>query len=102
MTSWNEPPGQSLRENLDENLSRKKFLEDGTRQSGGRFEQVLADSGIPAAMKALADELASQYVVVYSRPAGSALPRKINVATTRAGIKVRARTELPDQGGGTK
>ena len=101
MTSWNEPPSQSLRENLDENLNRKKFLEDGTRQSGGRFEQVLADSGIPAAMKALAEELASQYVVVYSRPEGSALPKKINVATTRAGIKVRARTELP-KGGGTK
>ena len=34
MTSWNEPPSQSLRENLDENLNRKKFLEDGTAAVG--------------------------------------------------------------------
>lgn len=99
MTSWNEMPTQSLRENLDENINRKKFLEDGTRQSGGRFEQVLADSGIPATMKALAEELASQYVVVYSRPGGTAPPKKIKVETTRTGVKVRARTEMPRASG---
>ncbi len=97
MTSWNEPPSQSLRENLDENINRKKFLEDGSRQSGGRYEQVLADSGIPTAMKALAEELASQYVVVYTRPDGPA-PRKLNVGTSRGGVKVRARTEISRAG----
>jgi hypothetical protein len=99
MTSWNELPSQSLRENLDENINRKKFLEDGSRQSGGRYEQVLADSGIPAAMIGLAEELASQHVVVYSRPEGAAPPKKINVGSTRAGIKVRARTEMPRASG---
>jgi hypothetical protein len=29
MSSWNEGPMQSLREGLDENMNRKKFLEDG-------------------------------------------------------------------------
>jgi VWFA-related protein len=95
MTSWNEAPSQSLRENLDENINRKKFLEDGSRQSGGRFEQVLVDSGIPAAMKSLAEELASQYVVVYSRPEGQVPPKKISVSVERSGIKVYARTEAP-------
>ncbi len=95
MTSWNEPPTQSLRENLDENINRKKFLQDGSRQSGGRFEQVLVDSGIPRALSEIAEELASQYVVVYSRPDGSAPPKKISVATTRAGVKIRARTQWP-------
>jgi len=99
MTSWNEMPSQSLRENLDENINRKKFLEDGSRQSGGRYEQVLVDSGVPAAMKGLADELASQYVVVYSHTDGPA-SRKINVGTTRGGVKVRARTEMHAKTGG--
>ena len=50
-------------------------------------------------MKELADELASQYVVVYSHPDGAA-SRKINVGTTRGGVKVRARTEMHAKAGG--
>jgi VWFA-related protein len=95
MTAWSEMPTQSLRENLDENINRKKFIEDGTRQSGGQFAQVLVDSGIPTAMKSLADELASQYVLVYKRPNGSAAPKKINVSATRSGVKVRTNTDSP-------
>lgn len=94
MAGWNEGPMQSLRENLDENMNRKKFLEDGARQSGGRFEQVLVDSGVPSALNAVAQELASQYVVVYSRR-GDGSARKINITSTRGGVKVRARTDLP-------
>jgi hypothetical protein len=45
-------------------------------------------------MIGLAEELASQYVVVYSRPEGPAPPKKINVGSTRPGIKVRARSEV--------
>jgi hypothetical protein len=98
MSSWNEGPMQALRENLDENMNRKKFLEDGARQSGGRFEQVLVDSGVPPALKAVAQELASQYVVVYRRP-GESSARKINITSTRGGVKVRARTDLPAASG---
>ena len=36
--------------------SAQKFVEDGSHQSGGQFAQVLVDSGIPTAMKSLADE----------------------------------------------
>ncbi len=92
MTSWSEMPSQSLRENLDENINRKKFVEDGTRLSGGQFVQVLVDSGIPTAMQAVAEELATQRVVVYRRPAGPAA-RKIGVSTTKPGVKVRTRVE---------
>lgn len=95
MTSWNDLPTQSLRENLDENINRKKFLEDGSRQSGGRFDQVLMDSGLPEAMRALAEELASQYVVVYAHPEGAGASKKLNVSVKRSGVKVRARTDLP-------
>jgi hypothetical protein len=36
--------------------------------------------------------------VVYSRPEGSAPPKKINVAILRSAVKVRARTEMPRPG----
>lgn len=93
MTAWSEMPTQSLRENLDENINRKKFIEDGTRLSGGRLAQVLVDSGIPAAMQAVAAEIASQYVVVYRRPAGPP-PKKLSVSAARPGLKVRFRSAV--------
>jgi VWFA-related protein len=89
MTGWNEGPTQSLRENLDETGNRRKFLEQGTKRSGGRLEQVLLDSGVPGAMIAIADELTSQFVVVYSRDAAKPAPRKIEVSANRSGIKIR-------------
>ena len=89
MTGWNEGPTQSLRESLDETGNRHKFLEQGTKRSGGRLEQVLVDSGVPGAMIAIADELASQFVVVYSRGGATVAPRKIEVSVNRSGIKVR-------------
>jgi hypothetical protein len=99
MTGWNEMPSQSLRENLDENINRKKFLEDGSRQSGGSLEQLLADSGVPGALQALAEDLASQYVVVYRRPEGPSPPKKMTVSVNRSGVKVRARTGAPGSAG---
>jgi VWFA-related protein len=90
MTSWNEMPSQSARENLDENINRRKFLEDGSRVTGGRFAQVLVDSGLPDAMRAVAADLTSQYVVVYRRPE-TASPKKLNISATRSGVKIRAR-----------
>ena len=89
MTGWNEGPTQSLRESLDETGNRHKFLEQGTKRSGGRLEQVLVDSGVPGAMIAIADELASQFVVVYSRGGATVAPRKIEISANRAGIKIR-------------
>ncbi len=88
MTGWNEGAMQSLRENLDETGNRRKFLEQGTKRSGGRLEQVLVDSGVPGAMVSIADELAAQFVVVYSRDAAKA-PRKIEVSGNRSGIRIR-------------
>ena len=89
MTGWNEGPTQSLRESLDETGNRHKFLEQGTKRSGGRLEQVLVDSGVPGAMLSIADELTSQFVVVYSRGGETAAPRKIEVSANRGGIKIK-------------
>jgi VWFA-related protein len=94
MTAWNQPPAQAERENLDENINRKKVLQDGSKRSGGRFEQVLVDSGVPTMMMSLADELLTQYVVVYRRPETPAGPRKLAIQVKRSGVKIRARGEI--------
>jgi VWFA-related protein len=94
MTGWNQLPSQAERENLDENINRKKVLQEGSKRSGGRVEQVLVDSGIPTMMLSLADELLHQYVVVYRRPETPVGPRKVTIQVKRSGVKVRARAEV--------
>ena len=43
-------------------------IAEGTSLTGGRRDQVLAESGLADRMAQLADELTNQYVVTYSRP----------------------------------
>jgi hypothetical protein len=40
-------------------------------------------------MLGIANELSSQFAVVYSRDAGRPAPRKIEVSSNRSGVKVR-------------
>ncbi len=58
----------------DEMRNRNLLIAQGTTQTGGRREQLLADTAIPVRMRQLADELLSQYIVTYlaSRHADSA------------------------------
>jgi hypothetical protein len=85
-------PSSSL---SDEMRNRNMALAEGTERTGGRREQVLADSGLPDEMRELADELLNQYVVTYSRPETLIPPERIEVTSTRPGVTVRARTRLP-------
>jgi len=84
-------PADSL---TDEMRNRNMTIAEGTAQTGGRREQVLADSGLPDKMRQVADELLNQYVVTYSRPETLIPPERIEVSTTRPGLTVRARTRL--------
>jgi hypothetical protein len=58
--------------------------------SGGRVEPVLTDSGIPAALTRIADDLLGQYAVTYN--ASSAPPQgvRLRVNVKRSGVTVRA------------
>jgi hypothetical protein len=88
MTPWSQQPTQSLHENLDENINRHAVLADGPRRSGGRLEQVVEVTGLPARLSQIAYELVDQLVVTYaSPPAGGG---RIEVDTTRRGVKLRA------------
>jgi hypothetical protein len=84
--------GMAPPSNTDEMRNRNMVIAEGTAQTGGRRDQLLADTAIPEKMKQLADELLSQYVVTYARPDTLIPPEKISVSSNKPGLTVRART----------
>lgn len=89
--------GQPAAPSTDEIRNRNVVLSQGTEDTGGRRDQVLAQTAIPGAMAALADELTHQYVVTYARPDTLIPPTHVHVAVTRPGLTARARTQAPGQ-----
>jgi Ca-activated chloride channel homolog len=74
----------------DEMRNRNISIAEGTELTGGRREQVLAESGLGDRLLQLADELTNQYVVSYSRPESLIPPEKLQVTVTKPGLTVRA------------
>jgi hypothetical protein len=75
-------------------LNLGQVLGDGSRESGGRHDQVVSTTLIPS-LERVADELLSQYaltVVVSDRFRPN---EKISVSTKRKGTKVQAPVRLP-------
>jgi hypothetical protein len=68
------------------------LLAEGTKETGGRWDQVLSSMGIPERMYQLAGELLNQYVVTYGRPETLIPPEKVQVTTTFKELTTRART----------
>jgi VWFA-related protein len=79
----------------DEMRNRNITIAEGTSLTGGRRDQVLAESGLADRLAQLADELTSQYVVSYSRPETLIPPEKIDVSVNKPGLTVRAPKRLP-------
>jgi VWFA-related protein len=79
----------------DEMRNRNMVLGEGPDRTGGRREQVLAESGLPGKLRQVAEGLLNQYVVTYGRPETLIPPQRIEVTSTRPGVTVRARTRLP-------
>ena len=82
-------------DNNDEMRNRNMVLAEGPDRTGGRREQVLAESGLPGKLRQVAEGLLNQYVVTYGRPETLIPPQRIEVTSTRPGVTVRARTRLP-------
>lgn len=79
----------------DEMRNRNIVIADATSQTGGRRDQILAESGLADRLSQLADEMTHQYVVSYSRPETLIPPEKIDVSVTKPGLTVRAPKRLP-------
>lgn len=78
----------------DEIRNRNMVIAEGTRRTGGRRDQVLANSGLPSRLQHLADELLNQYVVTYGAPDQLIPPEKLDVSVKRPDVTVRARSRV--------
>ena len=76
----------------DEMRNRGRLLSEGTKETGGRRDQLLTPMVIPDRMDQLAGELLNQYLVTYGRPDTLIPPEKVQVTTTKPGLTARART----------
>jgi hypothetical protein len=60
-----------------------------TKDTGGRYEDVLSLTAIPTKMQQLASELSSQYKVVYARPQRLIPPKNTEVSARDPKLKAR-------------
>jgi hypothetical protein len=71
-----------------------QVLDDGAKDSGGRYEQVIATTHARA-MEQVAEELLNQYEIRYVTADGTKPNAKLSVSSKRKGITVRAPSRIP-------
>lgn len=71
------------------NNDRSIVLDVGTRDTGGRYDTVLASNGLDKKMKQVADELTHQWQVTYARPDSLIPPDQVTVSSGKTGLVVR-------------
>jgi hypothetical protein len=79
---------------IQPDFNRNLVLEAGPRQSGGRHEQLLQSTGLPAVMASIGDELAHQYQLTYQLPPGVKPSPRLAVTVTRPGVTLHSPTRL--------
>jgi hypothetical protein len=75
-------------------LNLAQVLGDGARESGGRHDQVVSTTLVPA-LEHVADELLNQYAITCTLPPGLKPTDKLSISTTRKGVKLQAPARLP-------
>jgi VWFA-related protein len=80
----------------EEIRNRNVVLDEGTRGTGGRRDQLLSSIALAPTLKELAAELEHQWIVTYARPESLLQPERVQVEAKREGLTVRARTKLPE------
>jgi hypothetical protein len=69
-------------------------LGDGSKESGGRHDQVISTTLVPALAR-IADELLNQYLLGCAVPDGVKDGARLSITTTRKGVRIHARSTLP-------
>jgi hypothetical protein len=82
----------------DEVRNRNIVFDEGTRQSGGRRQELLTGMALSATLTQLANELTHQYRVTYARPESLIPPEKTTVAAAKPGLKARGTVVKDKQG----
>jgi hypothetical protein len=80
---------------LEENMNLGEVLGDGSKQSGGRREDIVAATGVFAGLQTLAEDLLRQYSIEYDLPAGVKPSDRFSVSTKRKGVSLRAPNRIP-------
>lgn len=76
-------------------MTTLSILGDGSRESGGRQIQALGTRMAPT-MQQIATELANQYEITYTLPAGARPSDSISVSTRRRNVTLHAPTRIPN------
>lgn len=79
----------------DAALNLAQVLDDGSRESGGRHDQVLSTTLVPA-LERVADELLHQYEISYVLSDSVKPNARISMSSRRKGVTVRAPSRLPN------
>lgn len=82
---------------MADDSSRGMILGDGTKQTGGRRQEVVATPGIPEVLRAFADDLLHQHVITYVLPDGVKPDSRLSVSMKRKGLSVRSPSRIPDR-----
>jgi hypothetical protein len=81
-------------DNANSTLNIQQVLGDGSKESGGRHDQVISTTLVPA-LERIADELLSQYALTCVLPAGVKPNDKLSISTKRRNTKIQAPSRLP-------
>ena len=76
-------------------MTTLSILGDGPRESGGRQIQTLGTRMAPT-MQQIATELANQYEITYTLPAGTRPVDSLSVSVTRKNVNLHAPTKIPN------
>jgi VWFA-related protein len=68
---------------------RAIVIDRGTRETGGRRDNLLSSMALPEALSALAAELNAQWRVTYARPESLIPPKTTTVASARPALEIR-------------
>ena len=81
----------------DAERDRGVVLDRGTKDTGGRRDNVLTSMSLGPKLKEVADELTHQYRVTYARPQSLIPPERVTVTAARPGLTARG-TLITDRG----
>jgi hypothetical protein len=68
---------------------RSMVLDNGTRDTGGRYDTILVGNALTGKLKEVARELKSQYRVTYARPQTLIPPERVTVAAAKPDLTAR-------------
>jgi VWFA-related protein len=76
---------------------RSVVLDQGSRESGGRYDNILTSNALTAKLKEVANELRSQYRVTYARPQTLIPPERVTVTAAKPGLVARGTVARDDR-----